>query len=195
MARPKSICSIANCGKKHYGHGYCQGHLRRLKEQGDPSAGKRFGEGNVAYYYRTVVLPYEGDECLTWPFTTSSGYGMIRYDGNMRIVSRLLCEEEHGPPPTPKHEAAHSCGKGKQGCVTRRHLSWKTGAENAADKVRHGTIARGAKSGRAKISEEDVIKIRSMRGQIMQADLAKQFGVCEATIRVIQLRQSWTWLD
>ncbi|WP_292637037.1 hypothetical protein [Mesorhizobium sp.] len=61
-------------------------------------------------------------------------------DGKCRRVSRLVCEEVHGPPPSPDHEAAHSCDNGDLGCATKRHLSWKTPKENTADKFKERGI-------------------------------------------------------
>lgn len=65
------------------------------------------------------------------------GYGLIRIDGVMCRVHRLVCIRRHGPPPTDDLEAAHSCGNA--GCVNPRHIRWATRFENAADKKLHGT--------------------------------------------------------
>jgi hypothetical protein len=120
------LCSIPNCGKPHYGRSFCHAHYQRFKRQGDPLGGGTTAHGEAIRYFNDVVLPYDGDECLMWPYAKGSrGYGIVCIDGIKRIIGRLLCAECNGPPPTPKHEAAHSCGKGKEGCVTKRHLSWK----------------------------------------------------------------------
>src|SRR5690348_15132724 len=50
----------------------------------------------------------------------------------MSLISRLVCEAWHGPPPTPKHEAAHWNGVRTDNRPS--NLRWATGAENAADK-------------------------------------------------------------
>lgn len=85
-------------------------------------------------------MAYEGDDCLTWPFLKSPrGYARMHVNGRDKRVSRLVCEEAYGTPPTPDHHAAHSCGKGHLACVTKRHLRWATPVENAADKIIHGT--------------------------------------------------------
>lgn len=91
-------------------------------------------------YFREVVVGYTGDDCLLWPFSKSNkGYGTINHDGRNLTVSRFLCAEVNGPPPTPDHVAAHSCGRGHTGCVNPRHLRWATRTENEADKIIHGT--------------------------------------------------------
>lgn len=100
--------------------------------------------GNIRLdYYNNVVVNYEGDDCLTWPFpTNSNGYGALTINKKYFIVSRLLCTKVYGDPPTRAHQAAHSCGKGHLGCVAKSHLRWATPAENQADRIIHGTMRR-----------------------------------------------------
>lgn len=156
----------------------------------------RTPNGEPERYLREVVLAYDGNECVIWPFSkSSSGYGTIMREGLPRTVSRLVCEEEHGPPPTPDHEAAHSCGKGHLACVTKRHLSWKTRPENQADKLTHGTHGRGERNSVAKLSEEDIPTIRALRGVMTQAAVAAQFGISRSNVGLIQGRKSWAWLE
>ncbi|RWO34773.1 MAG: hypothetical protein EOS10_00270 [Mesorhizobium sp.] len=132
-----NICSISDCGKSHAARGWCIVHYQRWSRHGDPLAGRKTMNGEPQRYYREVVLTYEGDECIPWPYVVSfGGYGRMKKDGTMQFVHRLVCAEVNGPPPTPDHEAAHSCGKGHLACVTKRHLSWKTPKENCAERTR-----------------------------------------------------------
>lgn len=191
----KRICSIPDCGKRYYGGGLCNMHWQRVRKHGDPYGGGTT-PGEPLRYLNEIVLLYEGDECLSWPFgKITAGYGTIHFDGRLCLVSRVVCERVHGPPPTPEHEAAHSCGKGHEGCVAKRHLSWKTSAENKADQLIHGTRPRGSKHGNAKLSNSDVIKIRSLRGKAKQADIAHWFGVDKSVISRVQSGKRWAWLD
>src|SRR5687768_13870758 len=124
------------------------------------------------------LLSYEGDECLMWPYMVGSdGVGRMWFKGKPRRVPRVICEAAHGPPPTPDHEAAHSCGKGHLACVTKGHLSWKTHVENIADKFIHGTIAKGERQGSAKLTEADVRTILALKGIVAQRRIAARFGV------------------
>lgn len=151
--RNPAQCSIEGCDKPAMSRGWCSAHWHRAyRNNGDPLAGRKPGAkaGEPQEYLRDVVLPYNGEDCLTWPFGRSSGYGKIHLTGGQYLVSRVVCETVNGPPPTARHEAAHSCGKGHEGCVNPRHLSWKTPAENWADKYAHGTDNRGERNGRWK---------------------------------------------
>jgi hypothetical protein len=93
-----------------------------------------------------IAIHHKGEECLPWPFSeAAAGYGRIVVDGKHTLAHRHVCTLVHGEPPTPKHEAAHSCGKGHEACVSGDHLSWKTHADNQADRLIHGTSNRGKK--------------------------------------------------
>lgn len=189
------LCSMDGCGKPHEARGWCHAHYTRWRLHGDPLAGRKTMDGAPARFFREVVMRYEGDECLTWPFAGSDGYGLLWFDGRSQKVSRLVCEEEHGPPPTPKHQAAHSCGKGHLACVTKRHLSWKTPKENVADQIIHGTQPRGERSGRALLNETNVRAIREMRerGATHRA-IAETLKVNKDAVRNVLRGRAWAWL-
>lgn len=189
------ICSIPECDKYSQRRGMCYMHYRRLMRHGSPNATKSTPKGDPKRFYQEVVETHDGKDCLIWPYTTNGfGYGQISRDGRMVLVSRLVCEKENGPPPTPEHEAAHSCGKGHFGCVAKSHLSWKTPAENTEDKARHGTIVRGEVHYRAKLSEDDVLAIFSLAGKETQLSLGDRYGVSVTTVCQIQTGKRWAWL-
>lgn len=153
--------------------------------------------GRAQKFLAEVVFPYQGDECLIWPFNRS-GYARLissRKSGRSALVSRLVCEAENGPPPSPKHHAAHSCGNGTKGCVSRRHLSWKTPKENSDDKILHGTHNRGERNGRAKLSATQVREILSLKGALAQRAIARRFGVSHGYVSRIHNRKYWTYVD
>lgn len=188
------VCCIANCSKRHYAKGFCQAHYERSRRHGDPLAG-RTAQGEPERFLREVVLPYEGDECILWPFAKArNGYGKIAVNSRLHTVSRLVCEDIHGPPPTATHEAAHSCGKGHLGCVTKKHVLWKTPAENQRDRVAHGTHSRGQRSSTVKLVEAQVTEIRALKGRKTVVDIAAEFGVSPMAVSKIQNRKSWSWL-
>lgn len=193
MANPR-ICSIPNCSKRFMARGFCSPHYRRFRLYGDPLGGSTV-RGEPMAFFKSVVLPYTGQECLVWPYARiTAGYGELVVGGRPRHVHRLVCEHAHGPAPTPKHQAAHSCGKGHEGCCAKGHLSWKTRTGNKADELTHGTRNRGARNGQAKLIASDVIEIRAMAGSMLQRDLARKFGVSESLIGLIQNRKRWDWL-
>lgn len=190
-----SICSVDDCGKAHYGRGLCNTHYQRFRKHGDPMGGGT-PNGEPERFYREVVLQYDGDDCLIWPFAKiTQGYGEIRVDGIPRHVHRLVCEDVNGPPPTPKHQAAHSCGKGHEGCVTKGHLSWKTRLQNKSDELIHGTRNRGERHGQAKLTEPEVLEILAIKCSEPIRSIAKRFGVTSGTISRIQTGKTWFYLQ
>ncbi|WEX10290.1 helix-turn-helix transcriptional regulator [Chelativorans sp. AA-79] len=189
------ICKIPGCDKAPKARGWCSMHYDRWRVHGDPLGGRETFNGEPERFFREVVLSYKGDECLIWPYGRDRhGYGKLRRNGRDRVVSRLICEEVNGPPPTPQHEAAHECGCGNLGCVTQAHIIWKTRTENQSDKLTHGTHNRGKQHGLSKLTEHDVRQIRALRGKMHQRDLAEMFGVSPTTISQIQRRLRWKWL-
>lgn len=185
-------CSFEGCGREltsHSARGLCSGHYQQWKN----------GRSLQPLQARNVVLPwledhvgFGGDECLIWPFyRDSNGYGTIKYQRKPTWAHRLMCELAHGAPPTPKHHAAHSCGKGHLGCVNPRHLRWATCQENLSDTIIHGTRARGERQGHAKLTAADVLAIRSRIGVASQCALGREYGVTQSTIYKIVHRQSW----
>lgn len=196
MAKSNSICSIEGCSKSAEKRGWCGAHYLRWRKYGDPLVTKRTPRHEASRFYNEVVLAYDGKDCLIWPFArfTVNGYAKMRRDGKAGVVSRFLCEDIYGPPPTPEHEAAHGCGKGHEGCVAKSHLRWATSLENKADKIFHGTSLRGEKNHRAKLSESQVLEIFSLRGVVTQRLLGERFGVSEGTIQLIHDRKNWSWL-
>lgn len=142
-------------------------------------------------FLETVVLTYDGQECLIWPYSTNGhGYAQINDGGKPTRVSRLICKRLYGPG-FPGAHAAHSCGNGRLGCVTPGHLGWATCAENEADKKRHGTDNRGERHGNAKLTADEAAIIRSLIGIESGKSLAQRFGVSEGTISSIRHGQRW----
>lgn len=189
-------CIIEGCkGGRPYAFGLCLGHYTRRRRYGDPLKGERplYVRGERVKWLQDRVS-YEDDNCLIWPFgRAANGYGQLGFEGRASFAHRAMCCLSHGPPPTPKHHAAHSCGRGKLGCVNPKHISWKTAVENEADKIAHGTIVRGNRHAASKLSEADVLAIRASVG-VWQKDLAQQFGVNQVTISKILARKVWAWL-
>ena len=129
-------CSVEGCSEPIMTRGWCCTHYHRVIRHGTPAGSGRPIRGSVKQFILDNA-GHTGDECLIWPFNRSSkhGYAVIRKEHfGSGMAHRSMCIVAHGPPPTDKHEAAHSCGKGHKGCVNPRHLSWKTPTENNRDR-------------------------------------------------------------
>lgn len=151
--------------------------------------------GEARRYFEEVVLTYNGEDCLIWPFSkNTAGYGKLGCNGRYLHVHRMTCEAIKGPPPTPEHEAAHSCGKGHLGCTAPGHLDWKTPSQNNMDKLQHGTDNRGEKHPMAKLTEAQVLEIMSLKGTKTQAQIGAQYGVDRRHVGLIHRGKTWRGL-
>lgn len=184
-------CKIQGCTEPAYSNGLCRLHYRRQRK-GLPldlaAKGKK---------QRWILkhADHAGEDCLIWPFEVSDhGRGQVNLDGRVMSAPRVMCIAAHGGPPSPNYHAAHSCGKGHLGCMNPKHLSWKTPLENENDKRLHGTLRKGRDINTNKLTEQDVVKIRSDNWQTSGVDLAKRYGVTPSTISDIRRRKSWAWL-
>lgn len=193
------ICIVEGCGKTgRLTRRMCNAHYLRWARHGSATAGgpPKTPTGLPERFYQEVVRTHVGDACLTWPYgRVSAGYGMMRFRGRNTLVHRRICEETHGPAPTPDHEAAHACGRGHEGCVSRLHIRWATGAENQADRLAHGTACLGTAHPRSKLTEAGVLSIRERAGQASLTQLANEFGVTKQNISSILKGNTWGWLS
>lgn len=138
--------------------------------------------------YRWIVehIDYQGGDCIQWPFCRlPQGPGILGHNGRHWRAARLMCTLAHGEPPTPEHEAAHSCGRGHEACMNPRHLSWKTRSENRLDSRQHGTSARNRHGASGKLTYAQAEEIRALKGKEVAFSIAKRYGVHFNTVYII----------
>lgn len=142
----------------------------------------------VARFSRKAGKVLRGD-------TTADGYRrymLTACDGarKLRPAHALVCEAFHGAKPTPSHEVAHYDGNRLNNDY--RNLRWATRQENANDTARHGTKF-GERSGRAKLTTQDVVAIRRrFNGEYGQIKaLAEEYGLSPSAMRLVCHRVRW----
>lgn len=161
------------------------------------------------FYERKTLLQrltekYSIDEvtgCWNWTAGKfSSGYGAIRSGERLRRAHRVSYEIHCEPIPDGLR-VLHKCDN--PGCINPSHLFLGTDADNAADKISKGRQVNargdavsnpGIANGNSKLSEADVIAIRSAIG-VSQRKLAVMFGVGPTQIRRIRAGDSWAHLS
>ena len=128
------------------------------------------------------------------PDVRARGYHavVLRRDGKRfpRYIHRLVCSMFNGPTTGDKTQVAHYDGNPGNNCAA--NLRWATAAENCADRVRHGSDARGERNGKSVLTVEQVIEIRQryVDGET-QVALAAEFGVYHTAVHKIVHRLSW----
>jgi hypothetical protein len=95
-----------------------------------------------------------------------------------------------GPPPDGM-VVAHNDGNPLNNKLD--NLRYATPSDNAMDRVAHGTANRGSRNGFAKLTEQQVLAIRSSIGK-SQTALAREFGVSLMCVNTIVNRTRWAWL-
>lgn len=174
-----AFCSFPGCDNPKSpkaAKGLCNSHYWQL-HKGRPLTPLSYRRNRIIPWLEAHAS-FDGDDCLTWPFAVNDkGRGQVKLRGKHVPASRYMCELAHGKPPTPEHEAAHSCGKGHQGCVNPKHLRWATSVENKADMVEHGTRIRGEKCWNARLTESAVLAIREFAHTMSKPAIASMFGI------------------
>lgn len=110
------------------------------------------------------------------------------------VVHRLILEAFVGLQPSAIHQANHKNGIKWDNRLS--NLEWVTPVENNRHAVRNGWWHPhiGEAHGRAKLTEEQVLVIRTLQGQVSAELVGKRFGVSNTAIRLIWKRRNWKHL-
>lgn len=119
------------------------------------------------------------------------GYGFMKIDKVNRMAHRISFELFRGKIPAGLL-VCHSCDN--PSCVNPHHLFIGTNTDNMNDMIAKGRQGklRGSAHGRAKLTESDVLSIRS--AGIARRALAERYGVSKASIDDICSGRSWKHL-
>lgn len=135
----------------------------------------------------------KGPGCWLWTGCTSrGGYGYLsrggRGGGNER-AHRISWEINYGPIPAGQI-VLHRCDT--PSCVRPDHLRLGTQADNVADMIEKGrgkpwgpgnqSSQRGETHWKAKLTDEQVAEIRSLRGKMSQKAIGLRFGISQAHV-------------
>lgn len=121
-----------------------------------------------------------------------SGHLSVRLCENghhWKWVHRLVLEAFIGRCPDGM-EGCHNNGNPQDNRL--ENLRWDTRSGNHADKWRHGTMAAGERSSKAKLTASQVRKIRELSSHGKRCvEIAKKFGVTDANISSILKYKTW----
>lgn len=143
------------------------------------------------------------DEC--WPWTAAAyrrGYGHFTLPGNRHITAtRFALQLELGRPLTVNEVACHGCDNPVCTNPTnpggRKHLFVGSYSDNSQDMVakgRHVAVPQpGSANGRARLTEEQVLRIRLQHaaGEASATALALVYQVSTQTIYSIVNYKTW----
>lgn len=120
---------------------------------------------------------------------TRKGYGSIRVNNKTHRAHRVSYEEHIGPIPEGQF-VLHKCDN--PSCVNPEHLFLGTNQDNINDKCLKGrqSCLKGSRNGNAKLTEDDIKVIRSIKGR-SNSSIAREYGVTHVAIGDIVNRKRW----
>jgi len=123
--------------------------------------------------------------------TKRNGYRQVtlfrKGKGESALVHTLVLEAFVGPRP----QGAQAChGDGNRANNLVINLRWDTVKANHSDKIKHGTVLRGEKHGRAKITEESLQVI--LTSAKPSNAIAAGVGMSSRQVRYWRKQYGWT---
>lgn len=137
-----------------------------------------------------VPVPYCG--CWLWDAAVNSnGYGNF-WDGTRVVKAHRVALATHlGRPLRADEKVLHSCDV--PACVNPDHLSVGSQAENLKDMSEKGRSTQGERHPGAKLTRENVLRLRELRGEsdLTYQELGAIFGVAGNTAHRAVTGRSW----
>lgn len=137
---------------------------------------------------------WRGHECRALvPETDRYGYQKVRLvvDGRRRRVAvhTLIALAFHGERPAGA-QVRHL--NGRRDDNRAENLAWGSASENAADREQHGTTARGERNGFARLTDDEVRRVRGLlaTGRSQRA-VAALVGCSQRTVGAIARNERW----
>ncbi len=143
--------------------------------------------------------------CIWWAghIDKNSGYGHMRCQSPSKalvLAHRASYELMVGPIPDGLF-VLHRCDinypigdKTNRKCINPTHLFLGTAADNSADMIAKDRHQKGSRNTMAKLTEAQVIEIRSRYNRGNGEALARKFGVSQPAISLIITGKNWPWL-
>ena len=151
---------------------------------------------------RVVSVKWNKVRILQPRYRAGSEYQLVNLSADGEVsthyVHHLVLEAFHGTKPTREWQTRHLDGNPHNNNLS--NLAFGTAADNAADRVRHGTQARGegihcAKLNRRKVEWVKDLYAASKAGNsninLTMNDLAEIFGVSRTAISCVINEQTW----
>jgi len=164
--------------------------------------GNRFGGVNKGQQRGRKEITWEVNKNGCWICTSHAfntyGYAQTKFNGKIKLIHRLMYENKHGPIPKEMC-ACHKCDN--PNCINPDHIFIGSNKNNSEDMVQKGRQShigspglKGESHPQSKLTESDVIKIINEK-LLTQKQLSVNYGVSQAVISKIRLRQSWKHIE
>ena len=137
-------------------------------------------------------VAHQPNGCWLWTGGVQSRrYGQFKIAGRHYQAHRAALIIYRGSEPLPGIVCRHLCNN--RLCVNPEHIACGSQHDNVLDAIAAGTFTFGERNGAHKLSLCAVENIRRWygRGLATQAELARSFCVCQATIRLVVTGRTW----
>lgn len=174
-------CTVEGCTRPIRCKMMCESHYAKSRRKPRPTTEQR--------YEAKVDRSGGPDACHPWTASTNEhGYGTFSNDGEW-LAARWGYKHYVGPLAA-NEVVRHKCDNPP--CQNRDHWIKGTQVENIHDAVSRNRQHRpaGSKNVKAKLTEADVIDIRSRVG-MSGAAIAREYGVHQVTISAVLRRHTW----
>lgn len=178
-------------------------HLQEQMELRSAGLGKRGGGRPKPIIIRLWRKLNQVGDCYIWTGSTNFykhgrrgkeqcygviGIGLFNPD-TIITVHKLAYQLYNGPIPAG-FVVRHTCDNSL--CANPAHLIVGTQKDNAADSKSRGRNARGETQGSSKLTESQIMEIRTLRKSgMIYKEIAKRFGICTTQAQRIADRLHW----
>lgn len=130
------------------------------------------------------------NDCWIWTSDkVHDGYGTFSLNSRTTRAHRISYAMANGPIAAGLH-VCHKCDV--RDCVNPSHLFLGDDRVNMRDAAKKGRMSRGSKNTNAKLTEQDVSRIKALlKTEVSQQKIADMFGVCQTVISCISLGKTW----
>lgn len=185
-------CSFDACEGDVKAKGLCSKHYARLLRYGDAGISRICRSDSDADRFRSFVTITDTDDCIEWPgHRKRRGYGALIIQSRQVLAHRLSFSIHNGPL-SADGVVRHKCDNPP--CVNPRHLESGTIADNNADCLERGRVARGERAGLAVLTNNEVRRIKLLKGTMPSSAIAKEHGVSNSAIKAIFSGKNWSWM-
>lgn len=139
----------------------------------------------------TYVIPGPTNDCWPWKgYVAKNGYGYVSFQRKDMLGHRVSYIVNRGAIPDGM-DVCHKCDN--PACVNPNHLFLGTHQDNMDDKVRKGRQPRGEWNSNAKLTDEQVgrIKLELAERTGSNSAIARRYGVTRKTIDAIEHGRTW----
>ncbi len=144
---------------------------------------------SVAQRLEYLSIPEPNSGCFLWlGSVTDFGYAKVNWFGTYDCAHRWAWRAAHGEIPEGL-QVLHKCDV--PSCVNPNHLFLGTHADNMRDKALKGRC-NPTYGGGGKLDPDKVLYVRASKER--GSDLAKKFGVSQATISETRTGKLWAWV-